>query len=144
MSSKFLCPDCLTVYDGELLNHDFSSGYDIPCPRSDCEGNAFEIDELMIPTIQTLISKGYTTDFCCSGHYEKFLSYGYICFSEYIEDLPSLPKGFYKEIGNNGQLIIRSNRILNRKPKSPNDFYDICDEAKELYKWALSLPMYEY
>ena len=87
MSSKFLCPDCLTVYDGELLNHDFSSGYDIPCPRSDCEGNAFEIDELMIPTIQTLISKGYTTDFCCSGHYEKFLSYGYICFSEYIENL---------------------------------------------------------
>ena len=144
MGSKYYCSDCGEIYDSNLLRTDLYSAYDMPCPKAGCNGSMFEVDELMLPTIKILNEKGYTTKFCCSGHYYHSPSSGYLWFEEWVE-LPNLPKGFAidKEVG----ICIRPTRAFNRtlsnKP-TYDDCYSICDEAKSLLKWATALPEMEY
>ena len=131
----YMCLDCYEIYDRHLIKPNPYDDYTF-CPKSNCIGNIIEVDELLIPTIRILNQKGYYTKACCSGHYYGQHSNGYIMFEEDI-DIPSLPCGWTKEIFAN-HVTIRSSRKYN-KPTIKN-FKQICDNAKILVDWALSLP----
>lgn len=135
MSSKYLCLDCGEVYNSEQLNlSPFIE--DILCPKSSCHGYLIEVDELLIPTIKLLNDKGYTTNYCCSGHYNNHNPRCYILFAEGI-DIPNVPKRFKKvKFGN----CISLESLYSSKRQSYRDFYEICDNVKSLLKWAINLP----
>lgn len=138
LGSKYLCLDCGEVYESNLLNiNDLFE--DIFCPKTNCCGTLIEIDELLLPTIKLLNNKGYTTKYCCSGHYSGQHPQSYIMFDKGI-DVPYLPKGFKKETFNNYISIVS---ITELKKPTYKDFYQICDNAKILLKWAIGLPDYE-
>lgn len=135
MSKKYLCLECGEIYNSEQLNlSPFLE--DILCPKSSCYGYLVEIDELLIPTIKLLNDKGYTTNYCCSGHYSDNNTRCYILFAEGI-DIPNIPKRFKKvKFGD----CISLESLYSSKRQSYRDFYEICDNAKTLLKWAISLP----
>ena len=87
----YICLNCYEVYDNHLkFNH--TSEYNF-CPKTSCDGDVIEVDELFIPVITELNKKGYDTTNCCSGHsYESYIN-SYIGFEDYVE-LPSLPEGY--------------------------------------------------
>lgn len=129
MGSKYYCNDCGEIYDSSLLRTDLYSAYDMPCPKAGCNGSMYEVDELMLPIIKILNEKGYTTKFCCSGHYYHSPSSGYLWFEEWVE-LPNLPEGFSID--------------KNHYESTDKDFSIICDEAKSLFEWAVNLPEVDY
>ena len=138
MGSKYLCLDCREVYDSSHLN--INGIFDeIWCPKTNCHGILFEIDELLIPTIKVLNEKGYITKFCCSGHYTGQHPKSYITFEDDI-DIPYVPNGFTKQVYSTG-ITIESDQPL--RPPTYKEFYQICDNAKILLKWAISLPNME-
>ena len=138
MGSRYLCLHCGDVYDSSCLNVNDSLGY-IHCPKTSCIGTLIEVDELLVPTIKILNDKGYTTKFCCSGHYDSQHPNGYISF-EYWVELPSVPKGFMLDEDGDG-ITIRT--ILPYETPTIEDFKTICDNAKILLDWAISLPDFE-
>ena len=124
----------------------------------------FFVDDLMALPIQVLNRKGYTTDYCCSGHpfsrliedeivpdsdpieYKRIESNmnfdSYIMFNEGVVKLPSLPAGFNKSLSITDKLVIR-------KQYTGYDSVDvygympvIVETMKQLYEWTLSLPEY--
>lgn len=133
--AKFLCLDCFDVYDSEMLNDKFFDVYEGMCPKSNCNGKTICLDELMIPIIKILNQKGYTTKFCCSGHYPGY-NRTYIMFEDYIK-IPSLPNGFYFD-NSDANVVIRSKTPFSESDMS--DFYEICDRIKTLTKWGEELP----
>ena len=62
-------------------------------PKDDC----LAIDDAIVPSIQILNRKGYTTTECCAGHPFIGAEHGkwkcYVCFKNGVV-LPSLPLGF--------------------------------------------------
>lgn len=135
----YMCLNCGEVYDKDTVKiNEYADFYDY-CPKSNCLGEVVDIDELLIPTIKILNQKGYCTIFCCSGHYYGQHPNGYISFEKGV-DIPYLPKGFEKEIYNDC-VTIRST-IKHKIGNKPNikDFKKICDNAKILVDWAISLP----
>ena len=145
MGSKYYCSDCGEIYDSALLRTDLYSAYNMPCPKTGCSGSMFEVDELMLPTIKILNEKGYTTKFCCSGHYYHSPSSGYLWFEEWVE-LPNLPKGFSIDKNTKVGICIRPTRAFDRNhyKSTYKDFSIICDEAKSLFEWAVNLPEVDY
>jgi hypothetical protein len=101
--------------------------------------NCFEIDDVVVPTIQILNRKGYITVDCCAGHPFNTAGNGmyssYISFKEGIV-LPSLPPGY-----------TLNNNIIRRFWDFELDFYafirDNIETMAQLYKWALDLPACE-
>ncbi|MCP4394356.1 MAG: hypothetical protein GY804_08865 [Alphaproteobacteria bacterium] len=71
-----LCTKCHKVF----RHHKNNVRYLIDCPDGSCNGDAFKIDELMIPIIRHLHDNDIQTIWCCSGHlYEDELkTYIYI------------------------------------------------------------------
>lgn len=139
--SKFLCLDCGAVYNSVNLNIDARITEDNPygdvvCPKANCEGELIEVDELLIPTIWILNQKGYMTEDSCSGHYTSDRCRTYIKFECGI-DVLTVPRGFTKK--KYGDNVTIESYVSFRKPDL-NDFYKICDNAKELARWAESLP----
>ena len=57
MGSKYYCSDCGEIYDSSLLRTDLYSAYNMPCPKVECNGSMYEVDELMLPTIKILNEK---------------------------------------------------------------------------------------
>lgn len=139
MGSKYLCLSCGEIYSSEYLRIDEYADFAF-CPKSNCIGKIVEVDELLLPTIKILNEKGYTTKYCCSGHWSGQLPNGYIMFDEGI-DVPNLPKGFIREVSGIDSITIRSD-MARRKP-TLNDFKKICDNAKVLVDWADNLPQFD-
>lgn len=71
-----ICSRCGQIYNTKIV---FKGYYD-KCPDVLCKGAMFEVDELMTIPILTLNKKGYTTNFCCSGHIDNDDYGGYIMF----------------------------------------------------------------
>jgi hypothetical protein len=123
-----VCTDCFEVYDFDVGLQLYSKY----CPRYCCSGEVAEIDELMIPIIKTLNTKGYETLYCCSGHTYDQAPNTYIKF-ELNAKLPrKLPKGFKRE----------SDKVI-RRIYEPSDevtmFIEILDSIKDLLIWANEL-----
>ena len=126
-----ICMDCYEIYrtDYQLIKGEYNH-----CPKNDCYGEVVEVDELLLPTIIELNKKGYTTEYCCSGHYYDKCKNTYIKFCDWVE-LPSTPNGFKVETNKH------DDSITIRKDYADNEtvFEDICKSVVELYEWAKSL-----
>ena len=122
------------------------------------QSDYFEIDDLIALPIQILNRKGYTTEFCCSGHpfdilydktdfeddiafqiFSKVKFNSYILFKEGIYLPLNPPTGFVCE-------KIETKLKIERKFNN-NDVYkyicDVIEAMEELYKWTLSLPNFK-
>jgi len=123
-----------------------------------------DIDEWIVPTIQVLNQKGYTTRFCCSGHplddwlfidtskekgYKESGNFvrSYIMFDEGIT-LPSLPPEFIatqNTYGERPRLVIEKDHPITSAFE--NQFFEkarrVLGTMKELYEWALELPEFQ-
>jgi len=120
-----MCDECFELFD------DFYK-FDV-CPRRNCTGDVVHVDDLIQTAIQIINIKGYKTLFCCSSHdYDKYSS-SYIKFDDEI-DLPNIPEGFTYD----GNSIIRkeiiTTTIIDRHT-------EMCENAKIMLQWALSLPV---
>ena len=109
-------------------------------------GNLVEIDENLLESIILLNKKGYTTDYCCSGHIFDACSAYISFFSQII--LPSLPNGFdydwniHPVINKEKQLenghyairksLVENNNILKQK--------EILQAGLDVLDWAMNLP----
>lgn len=123
--------------------------------RCECGSKFVEVDELIAPAVFELNRKGYTTQFCCSGHlYEGCLPpTTYIMFEDYYNDgfnkpLPSVPEGFILESGPRLSDdwycdVIRAGYCEDDDITEESLKYNITEIARlnrVLYEWALSLP----
>lgn len=80
--SLYLCPDCGNVYDDRNFKPTYIGQYEYCCPKADCRGRMFQVDELILPVIIELNKKGYITSYCCSGHVYEECPSGYISFDD--------------------------------------------------------------
>lgn len=79
MSDILMCAYC-----GKAYKKKFVSKHRI-CPNIECDGGdnyLFEVDELMMLPVRTLMQKGYLTEYCCSGHVYSEHKRAYIKFCE--------------------------------------------------------------
>jgi hypothetical protein len=131
-----ICNNCWEIF----WDYDMHSGVidGSMCPKKNCGGNTFELDELMFPTIKILNDeKGLITRFCCSGHvYDEYPSV-YIQFADSVKlgRHDSLPKGFHTETSPTGNLVIR-HEIAS---KDLNLYLEILTANANLLKWAARL-----
>jgi hypothetical protein len=131
-----ICEVCWEPYRGN--NHHLQDGD--PCPRRECAGTIWDIDEMLLPTIILLNEKGYATSQCCSGHFHsKTYAFGYISFGHYIEApcLGIMPSDkFQLEEGDRTGVVIRW-RLHSA------DQYElhgkILETSIELLNWAIGL-----
>ena len=135
----YICLNCYEVYDNHL-KFDRISEYNF-CPKSSCDGNVIEVDELFIPVIIELNKKGYNTSSCCSAHtYNSYIN-SYIMFDEDVK-LSSLPKGYkydkdiyphvnWDKVGRNGMDCIR--KVFDKSNK------DNIELSKEIYENAINV-----
>jgi len=114
----YICLDCFNKFRKEVLNQTDDiytkkyNGY-TKCPLTNCGGVIFEIDDLILPTIEILNRKDYKTSWSCSGHYDASLETisTYIAFKHSIYIPDNIPCGFTieDEILVNGSIVIRKN-----------------------------------
>jgi len=121
----YLCLKCYQVY-GDNIKFDKKLDWNF-CPKSNCNGNTIEIDELFIPIIIELNKKGYKTTYSCSGHiYDSHIN-SYIGFEGDIK-LNSLPNGYvYDKIG-----ISCIRKVFDSKK-------DMIELSKDIYQNAINV-----
>lgn len=141
-----ICPECGSIYKADLIDTKQMDSYGMPCPRTDCCGNIFECDELLIPAILELNRKGYDIRCCCAGHAFGY-GEGHIVFFDYMyqltRNLPSPPEGWrwekdfqFREATAVGERILRStNDGRNMREKQ----IIITENANSLMNWAYNL-----
>lgn len=132
-----VCLHCFEIYK-ESLKFDEWADFQ-PCPKTSCIGEVVEIDDLLLPVIIELNKKGYTTKYCCAGHYYDHPINSYIMFDEDIE-LPSIPPNYKYE---NDHNTIRRNFSDIVNIENYKYFTEINNNATQLLKWAKSLSYYE-
>lgn len=126
---SLMCTECFDspqFYDVNLNEeyHPYNVG---ACKK--CEGKVVEVDDLIIDAIIVLNKKGWTTEFCCSGHLKEKNLYTYIKF---IHHPLSAPHGFYKD----GDCIRHEMISI----EGAEGFKDLLNANLKLYKWAVRLP----
>ena len=93
-----MCNRCFELYNIENLRTD-RHGYLVAyCPKYDCDGTVYPIDELIVPMIRKLNKSGFVTRYCCAGHPASTVpenKWSYISFSDespriYMEKPPKL------------------------------------------------------
>lgn len=112
-------------------------GYSVgSCPE--CSGWMVEIDELILPTIIELNKKGWTTDFCCSGHLGQPLNFlgTYISFTDDVAP-PTVPTDFHIN-PDNGAMYLDEEKHFGSG--GIEGFKQLFELNLSLYEWALSLP----
>ena len=111
-------------------------------PKCNCNSNSkIEIDDRITEHIRILNEKGYTTEFCCSGHKENQIFQCYVLFKNQ-EHFLDLPKDF--TLYNRGKQ--KKNRLLEFVDKKWNKKSDSSKDLtmetvwNNLYTWCLKLP----
>ena len=130
-----ICEGCkeLKEYYSIDLNKKFHPYHVGSCPT--CKGNVFEVDELIAPTIIELNRKGWTTEFCCSGHLGEPIIATYIKFTHFPNVV--LPVGFYRD---KDCIRVKENSV---KLEGLKGYDKLTIINRRLYRWALSLPKRE-
>lgn len=136
----YLCLDCFEVY---TVPFEY-------CPKASCYGQVVEIDELILPVIIEFNKKGYTTEFCCSGHmhspypYVKFDTETFNDISEeqleiFMELMPTSWKIFEDIFGYD--IRYHGENGWTAEGKTDVETYmNILFANINLYKFALDLP----
>lgn len=133
-----VCMECYEFYDEKFLMN-FSG--EILCPKTNCEGDVIELDELIAPTILLLNQKGYMTKYCCSGHWYDYILSPYIFFyDDYIPD--TIPTSFKWDDHKEGVKHTIRARYDEDGSESRYDF--VIRVNRELYEWAEGLPEMEW
>lgn len=135
-----MCKRCLEVFHFKSL----ISSERKYCPRVGCNGQIFEVDELMAPIIINLNQKRYRTSFCCSGHWYDSRVDTYIAFEHHIE-LPVVPKGFDVEYPNSDTTngtVIRSSWGYGRNATKEQKLIQIAKDNLTLLEWSEVLPKF--
>ena len=141
----YMCMGCYEVYDWNMEM----------CPKTGCEGNIVEIDELMLPIIKMLNQKGYITEYCCSGHVYGNGSSSYICLREFVTEVleeneinqikEELPKSWSMEIDQYNRLSFRHMIYAAYEQEYEVEKYeDILMTNLEFIKFVEQLPELEY
>lgn len=151
---------CLKVFKIGMTPPKHISGKYI-CPIYNCNGHIIECDELMIPIIIELTSKGYRTEYCCSSHILEMKgrqnpkTQMYIKFqgglkSDAYPEYP--PEGFEFIISDvDGGLTLKAADILDYENRVPvknikkSDLQQILFEnLQKILRWAEELPPSKY
>lgn len=132
-----VCMDCYEHYDYRFLSLPPDRIY--VCPKNNCQGDVVELDELIAPTIILLNQKGYTTKYCCSGHWYENPN-GYIFFEDWVDKFDVLPEGFEYDPPHTyaGEFSTFRNKHNEEDGVSEYDF--VIESNKSLLKWAEALP----
>lgn len=139
-----LCTTCLETYRQNGVATRFiqsPKGLFQDCPKAECAGQVFNIDDRLLPAIVVLNEKGYDTH-KCSGGEGAFQNSGlYVEFEPFIEsfhEIPYLFKTRKRLLGEGNDRL-----VLYYEPMSedPYDFFpELMTASVELYEWALDLP----
>ena len=106
--------------------------FEITSANMSQDNDYFDVDDLLVLTIQALNRKGYYTHVCCEGHPFKIIRTLDIAFHDSV-DLPYLPDRFCFE---KCRLIYNYTSV-----DSIFDFArEKCDVCEALTLWAESLP----
>lgn len=79
-----ICTSCANVFDVEKIKgeYDYTERQIVyKCPNVACANNLIQCDDLIMPAVYLLNSKGYKTYWSCSGHYGESVSSTYVTFS---------------------------------------------------------------
>ena len=156
MNKYCMCMKCREIYETDyLLKKNESNNYSLRCPKSNCCGKVFDIDEEMIPIISTLLDKGYFTMYCCQGHIPEnlyaqiyIMIRGNLEFNNLINYAP--PEGYTlknftsHDVINNKTITIDAvmiERIVNYEENSYSERMKmLMEERLKLLKWVEDLP----
>lgn len=130
----FICENCGEIYSSSVKK--LETNFIIECPKEDCSGQIFEIDDLMVPIIKKLWNLGYRTEYCCSGHAYRPLSHTYIGFSK-GQQLPFLPEGFILTQNANGVLFIE--KKYPQQLTEAEKLISIMENIQLLHNWTEAL-----
>ena len=112
------CTNCQETFDKTYIKPVTIEGQEnYVCPHKWCNGDLVEIDELILPAIKMFNAKGYTTEYCCSGHMEEEYSTPYIKFANHVEK---------------GDIITLQKLYLEKLPSAKNQGEDMIDYANEI------------
>lgn len=132
-----MCNECFSVVKESELPYMSNK-----CPVQKCNGELFDIDELMIPAISVLNKKGYKTTYCCAGHYCENEECGMYVGMITDTNLPKLPNGFSIEKGNltDNHFVIRLN-FLPCDMKVEEKYLINYQKNAEFLNWCINLPV---
>jgi hypothetical protein len=164
-----MCPKCYSLFDckigykynfkvetdNDLIMMDFND-VSIVGHCKHCKYTVYFIliDEKLSEIISTLNKKGYYTEFCCEGHFNKdengdiFYDDAYIMFSEegtmrleYFMDYNALPEGWYID-KEDKRLIFRANIDNEIRENIPlEEIVKLMDKKiEEMRKFVENLP----
>lgn len=100
-----------------------------------------EIDELIAPIISILNKKGYKTEYCCSGHFDR--SRTYIVFAEHYVNIivSNIPDGFELIEGLEEDHLCLGNKLYEYEEFTKERLLSITDNIIKLWNWAEELPI---
>ena len=137
-----LCMECLDTYNNDAITTTYRispAGLYQECPKRICDGKVYNIDDTILPSVQLLNQKGYTTVSSCGGHFESEVPELYIEFDENVKSFSHLPEGFRlksKRINNETRLIVSYEC-------EEDDMYEVFPSllaaAESLYEWTEEL-----
>lgn len=140
----YICMGCYEVYDRDLDC----------CPKSSCDCQVVEIDELMVPAIIFLNQKGYITEFCCSGHVYDNGCTSYVCLESFITEIlgdeiesikKMLPKSWKMEIDQFNRIHFSYELKMEQNCKIVTEVYeDILEANLAFLHFVKQLPELEY
>jgi hypothetical protein len=128
--------DCFEHYDVRFIAKTERKEY--LCPKADCQGDVVWLDELIAPAIIVLNKKGYTTKYCCSGHWYENYSYMYIYFNDWVLLPEKLPDGFVKDKGD--KITIRNTNDNFKNYSVEEKFKFVTESNLRLLEWVNALP----
>jgi hypothetical protein len=116
------------------------------CPLRECKGRVVNIDESIAPAIIELNTRGYETQFSCSGHFNRAYLDNYIAFAVGVE-IDTAPEGFelerFKDDSGDIHSIIRLNLFEEDwgKLSQEQKIEAITKNNLAILRWAKGLPV---